>query len=483
MTLMRFAVAMATTLVAALAVVILALSWARPTLEPWHTSRLSEEFTAAKAGAIRSFDDYRNLEDRLFRELDREVYAHVETGPAYALFRYSAGSAADPRTRERDWNRSFEVIPEDPVAGVLLLHGMSDSPYSLRALARALAARRHHVINLRMPGHGTAPSALRSVTAPDMIAAVRVAMRHLSSQLGPRPVHIVGFSTGAALALDYALDSIDGEVSPAPASLVLISPAVRIHATAGLARFKNALSVLPGLAGLAYTQVLPELDPFRFNSFATNAGDVVHRLTRSVQQRIPKRAATPEPRLPPILVFKSAVDSTVTTEAVVDDLLGRLSPGRHELVLFDINRVAWKSRLMVADPGPLTRRLMDDAGLPFAVTFITNESPKSASVVALHKSALSGAPLEPEPLGLEWPRGVVSLSHIALPFPPDDPLYGRLPPENEGVLFLGEMALRGERGLLRVPTDWLLRMRYNPFYEVVEQRALAWFEQRSRQRR
>jgi pimeloyl-ACP methyl ester carboxylesterase len=454
-----------------------------PPLQPWHSARLSEEFSAAKAEQIRSFDDYRLLEDRLFTQLEQEVYSHVETGPAYQLVRYSAGSAADPSNDQPDWNRSFELTPEAPVGGALLLHGMSDSPYSLRALAALLAQRGYRVIGLRMPGHGTAPSGLKHVTVHDMAAAVRLAMEHLAAKLGARPIHIVGYSTGAALALDYALDAMEGEVSPAPASLVLISPAVRIHPAAALARFKNALSALPGLGSLAYTQILPEFDPFRYNSFATNAGDVVHRLTRSVGGRIARVGSRPDGELPPILVFKSTVDSTVTTEAVVDDLLARLAAHRHELVLFDINRFAAASKLLVSDPGPLTNRLLEDDGLPFGVTFVTNESPKSTAVVTFHKAAYAADASDPEPLGLSWPPGVVSLSHVALPFSPDDPLYGRRPPENEDVLFLGQMALRGERGLLELPTEWLLRMRYNPFYELIEQRVLDWFEPMEEQHR
>jgi hypothetical protein len=36
--------------------------------------------------------------------------------------------------------------------------------------------------------------------------------------------------------------------------------------------------------------------------------------------------------------------------------------------------------------------------------------------------------------------------------------------------------MRGERGLINLPGDWLLRMRYNPFYDVIEKRVLEWFE-------
>ena len=461
---------------ALLAAGILAQACGGPPLEPWHTEKLGAEFTAAKANEIRSFDDYRRLEDRLFRQLEEQVYARVATGPAYQLVRYSAGSAADPRDDQPDWNRSFELIPEAPHGGVLLLHGMSDSPYSLRALAETLGRQGYRVIGLRLPGHGTAPSGLRHVSRQDMAAAVRLAMGDLSAKLADAPIHMVGYSTGAALALEFALDALEGASSPRPASLVLISPAVRIHPAAALAGLKDALSVLPGLETLAWLQILPEFDPYKYNSFATNAGDVVHRLTRSVDERVARLAADPGAQLPPILVFKSTVDSTVTTEAVVDSLLARLPPGRHELVLFDINRFAAKSRLLISDPGPLTGRLLADSDLPFAVTFVGNASPESRQVVSRHKAPHAAETSDPVPLGLAWPAGVISLSHVALPVPADDPLYGRRPPENEDVLFLGEMALQGERGLLALPADWLLRMRYNPFHGLLAQRVLEWFE-------
>jgi hypothetical protein len=156
-----------------------------PTLSPWHTERLDEEFTARKADEIRSFEDYLQLEERLFAQLEEKVYAQTGTGPEYALVRFSKGSIADPAVRTPNWNRSFELLPAAaPVGGVLLLHGMSDSPYSLRALGEALHARGYHVVGLRLPGHGTSPAGLRTVSVPDMAAAVRLAMDHLATRLG-----------------------------------------------------------------------------------------------------------------------------------------------------------------------------------------------------------------------------------------------------------------------------------------------------------
>jgi alpha-beta hydrolase superfamily lysophospholipase len=306
-----------------------------PTLKPWHTEKLSAEFTVEKADKVISFDDYQRLEDELFAQLDEKVYANTATGPEYALVRYSTGSAADPQQRQPNWNRSFELNADVPVGGVLLLHGMSDSPYSLRALGETLNQRGYQVLGLRLPGHGTAPSGLTSVSWQDMAAAVRLGMEHLAARVGQQPIHIVGYSTGAPLALDFTLNVLKDGASPVPASLVLISPAIAISPTAALATWKRRLSLIPGLGQLAWLQVQPEFDPYKYNSFATNAGEQVHRLTRSVGRRIAARGqSNPKGNFPPILVLKSAVDATVSTNAVVDRLLKNLAPNRNELVLF-----------------------------------------------------------------------------------------------------------------------------------------------------
>lgn len=448
-----------------------------PPLKPWHTERLTAEFTTKKLDEVQTFDDYRQLEDRLFAQLEEKVYARTGTGPEYELVRYSTGSAADPQHRKPNWNRSFELPADSPAGGVLLLHGMSDSPYSLRVLGEALNQRKYWVIGLRLPGHGTAPSGLKYIKWEDMAAAVRLSIDHLASKVGQKPVHIVGYSTGAPLALNFSLDALEGSASPVPASLVLISPAIGIHPAAGLAGLKDGLSRVPGLGGLAWLSIQPEFDPYKYNSFATNAGNQVHRVTRSVARRIAAWARSgPVERFPPTLVFKSTVDATVSPNAVVDSLLKHLGSHGHEFVLFDINRFAAKAKLLIADPAPLTDRLMADETLPFTLTLVTNENPESLQVIARRKAPLSSDASETEPLNLAWPTGVISLSHVALPFPPDDPLYGQRPPDNENVLFLGQMALQGERGLLKIPYDWLLRLRHNPFYDFLEKQTLVWID-------
>jgi hypothetical protein len=65
----------------------------------------------------------------------------------------------------------------------------------------------------------------------------------------------------------------------------------------------------------------------------------------------------------------------------------------------------------------------------------------------------------------------VSLSHVALPFPTSDSLYGLQPDpaENFGIN-LGAIAARGERGTLIVNLDSLLRMSSNPFFPYLIER-------------
>ena len=142
----------------------------RADLQVWHLANLDEEFTADSG--VETFTDYLALEERLFRQLDELVYAKIKPDQHQAINRYNRGSLSDPERWSPNWNRSFTLSAASPKAAVLLLHGMSDSPYSLRHLGERLHAAGANVLGLRMPGHGTAPSGLVEITWQDMAAAV-----------------------------------------------------------------------------------------------------------------------------------------------------------------------------------------------------------------------------------------------------------------------------------------------------------------------
>jgi alpha-beta hydrolase superfamily lysophospholipase len=311
-----------------------------------------------------------------------------------------------------------------------------------------------------------------------MAAATRLGAEHLSTAVNGKPIHIIGYSTGGALALDYSLAARDDTGLAVPASLVLVSPAIGVTQLAKLTRLFDLMGALPGLEQLAWTSLVPEFDPFNYNAFTANASFQVHRMTRATTRQIRGMAAAgPIEDFPATFVLLTAVDATVSPRAAADNLLRHLAPGRHELLLYDINRYALKSPLLATDAGALTEQLMADDGLPFAVTLVGNESDDSRRVTARRKTAHSAATESTETLSGIWPEDTVSLSHVDLPFPPDDPLYGRYPPGVPGQVFLGQLAIRGERGVLKVPGQWLLRLRHNPFYDYQERRVLEWIDQ------
>jgi poly(3-hydroxybutyrate) depolymerase len=230
----------------------------RPDLQPWHLAELDAEFTADETREVTSLADYLALEDRLFAQLRKEVYAQTTTADARLLNRYHAGSLADPLAEGRDWNRSFELTHDSPRGAVLLLHGLSDSPYSMRALARLFHARGYHVLALRLPGHGTAPSGLAHVHWDDFAAATRLAARDLRARLpAPLPFYIAGYSTGAALAVEYSLAILEGEKLPTADGLILVSPAIGVPGVAALAKWQARLGDLLGLDKLAWQSIQP----------------------------------------------------------------------------------------------------------------------------------------------------------------------------------------------------------------------------------
>ena len=124
----------------------------------------------------------------------------------------------------------------------------------------------------------------------------------------------------------------------------------------------------------------------------------------------------------------------------------------------------------------MTARLIADESLPFTLTLVGNTATDGEQVSAYHKAPFSKGLSEPAPLQASWPQGVYSLSHIALPFPPDDPLYGDFPPKDRNSLFLGHLPLQGERGVLKISPNFLLRLRHNPFYDYLDQRVTDWVQ-------
>ena len=453
----------------------------RPDLSLWHTTVLDEEFNAETG--LESFAQYLELEERLFQQLDQLIYENIEEKDRRAINRYNRGSLSDPERWPTNWNRSFVLPSTDPKMGVLLLHGMSDSPYSLRDTGQFLHAKGAHVIGLRIPGHGQAPSGLLDVEWQDMAAAVRLAMDELYQKTANGPLYIVGYSNGGALAVQYALDSLGNSSLKPVDGLVLMSPEIGVSKLAVLAKWQERLGHLLGLEKLAWNSLQPEYDPWKYGSFALNAGKQAYLITQEIQTQLSREAkAGVLDQMPPILAFQSVVDATVTAPALVHNLFDRLpaiapvpdngGQKRHELVLIDINRFSEFEPLMTANPTAWIDPMLEEGSRSYKITFLSNNSQKDRHVIAASRSAGSSI-VDRCYTNMTWPADVYSLSHVALPFPPDDPVYGGDEAASSAGIDLGQLALRGERNVLQVSAAAMLRLRYNPFYEYMEKRMLS----------
>jgi hypothetical protein len=218
---------------------------------------------------------------------------------------------------------------------------------------------------------------------------------------------------------------------------------------------------------------VPEFNPFKYNSFPVNGARQSYRLTDALQAQIQRLARAGRlGGLPPVLTFQSVIDFTVSTPAILTALYAHLPDNGSEIVLFDVNRTVKFGPLLRPSSYVALEQLKPTSPQPYRFTSIVNASDDSAAT--LERSIAPGqlAPVD-RPLDLPYPPGIFSLSHLAIPIPMDDPLYGMQPDpksRNEFGFSLGAMDARGERGALVVDQDFLTRLPSNPFFPYLLER-------------
>ena len=465
-------------LLVGLLIFTLLLAWAfqsrsMPALQIWHTTSLQNEFTRADVTAGYSLEDYLEQENRLFEELQEKIIQRVKPQKQWTYERYLKGGVQDPAWPSRNWNRSYELVPEHIRGGALLLHGLTDSPYSLRRLAGILYQRGFYVLGLRLPGHGTIPAALTEVSWEDWQAASRMGARHVRQRIGSEvPFFMAGYSNGGGLTVKYALDALGNKDLPAPDQLFLFSPEIGIAPVASIANSHKVLSFLPYFSQFKWLSIQPEYDPFKYNSFPKNAAQEAWQVTDALERKLAAaRSAGHLKNFPGVLTFLSWTDATVDTSATIQRLYGYLDNDDSELVIFDVNRFdSLAPFIPAANASPLLKLKADD-NLPYRLTVITNVSSDSQELAEKTKGPHT-AVIDSRPLALVWPQGVYSLAHVAMPFPPDDPVYGtgQAVESDYRGLPLGAMSPRGETRLLIAPLEQFMRLRHNPFFSYIEAR-------------
>ncbi|MEX3946022.1 alpha/beta hydrolase, partial [Paraburkholderia sp. BR10937] len=385
-----------------------------PELSVWHT-HVPREMTVEEIDAG-DWNAYMREESRLVEDVRVNVVEKINASERVPSNRYYEGSPIYPEHFAQDWNRSYILEPPGtPVGAVVLLHGMTDSPYSLRHIARNYRDRGFVAIAIRLPGHGTVPAGLTNVTWQEWAAATRLAVREARRRVGPdKPLELIGFSNGGALALQYAMDAIENPALTRPTRLVLISPMIGVTRYARFAGLVGLPAMLPAFARAAWLGIVPEFNPFKYNSFPVNAARQSWLLTSAIQEQMARLERENRLRsLPPVLTFQSVTDFTVSTPAVMSSLYDKLPANGSEIVLFDVNRsVSFRTFLRVASYSALTR-LLRIGPQNYRTTVIANASQDSAHTVERSVDAGSVA-THVRPLGIDYPPDIFSLSHVAI---------------------------------------------------------------------
>lgn len=307
-------------------------------------------------------------------------------------------------------NAPFELVPPGNARrGVLLVHGLSDSPYHMRHLAAFFQRNGWRVMAPLLPGHGTRPGDLLHIRWQEWAQTVAWGAEQLAGEVDE--LYLAGYSAGAALSLLQA--SRDARVR----GLFLFSPALEITRRAAYANLHRLYSWLKPEA--AWVGLMPDGDPFKYESFPKNAAAQMYALIRALPQRGMDL---------PVFAAASADDATVHAQAT----LRFMRQTRHPA-----SRLVWYARGPVAQAN---------------VEWVDSSVPE---------------------------RRILSGAHTAVVMPPDDPHYGERGDYANCLHYCGQDEVR--YATCRTRPEWLgevtpdnlargvlRRLTWNPHYAQME---------------
>ncbi|MFA5826340.1 MAG: alpha/beta fold hydrolase [Gallionellaceae bacterium] len=252
-------------------------------------SRLNSAFTSAQL----SFPEY--------IEHCRDIIAQAR-----------AELSADILNKVIEGNAPFELTPADGYSagkekayrrGILLTHGLTDSPYFMRHLAAFFQENGFRVMAVLLPGHGTRPGDLLDVRWQEWVKAVAYGVDKLALEVDE--VYLAGFSAGGALSVYQSF--CDQRVR----GLFLFVPALKVSPKAAWANIHKTYSWLA--ASAKWLSISPDTDIYKYESFPKNAAAQMYALTQAVRAQIAKSKV-----LIPVFAAVSQDDATVDTVATVE---------------------------------------------------------------------------------------------------------------------------------------------------------------------
>jgi len=200
--------------------------------------------------------------------------------------------------------------------GVLLCHGFTGSPQSLRPWAEYLADAGLSVSLPRLPGHGTTWQEMGRTRWEDWFAEVNRAFDELRSRADE--IFVMGLSMGGCLALRLA--ELHGN---AIRGLVLVNPSLTSDSALLFAAIHVVKFVVPSVKGIASDIKKPGAVEAGYDRTPVKAAASLPGLWRTTQQHLADLTQ-------PVLVFHSETDHVVGP-ASISLLTRRLPPSQIEV--------------------------------------------------------------------------------------------------------------------------------------------------------
>lgn len=425
-------------------------------LMPWHRVSQIKEL---------DYDKYSDIESYLADEKDflEKIYREVEIEKKGSYNRYIRGSKSSPYGHlEKDVNLSFELIPKNPKGGILMLHGLTGSPYSMRDMAKIFYEKGYYVLALRYPYHGTYPGELLNLNWKDFSKTAKFGAKIVKDKIQGiknSKFYMLGFSTGATATLQYITHDINEDNKlPKPDGVFWLSPAMGIDPLAKYVFLDILVSKIPGLNKFAWIDIYPEYDMAKYNSFDKNSVAQVYTLIKESRRNLSELSKSEKAELPPIYSYTSIQDATVDSEELFK-VLEEIRNKKNELTIFDVNRKysdLYESKIQKMD----FKKEIEESKVIGDIIVVSNMVNKTEKVELTKYSNGQKINMNND-LDFRWSNNTFSLAHISLPISPENPLYGK-------ETFLGGGNIKGENGTAVIPSDVLVRLRYNDFFNYVE---------------
>jgi len=185
--------------------------------------------------------------------------------------------------------------------GVLVLHGFTGSPVSMRPWAEHLVADGFRVALPRLPGHGTTWQDLNTTGWPDWYGTAELEFTALAAECSH--VFIAALSMGASLALRLA-ERYGNQV----AGMVLVNPFVN-QKDPRLLVLPLLRRVAPSFPGVVNDIAKPGQDEGGYSRLPLTAMASLVRAWRELHADLPAVTS-------PVLIYRSRTDHTVDTSSV-----------------------------------------------------------------------------------------------------------------------------------------------------------------------